>query len=632
MIRFSDAVVLAATKLRTHKIRTGIITGVSGLLFGLLIGVIILAQGVFDSANRYNEVGLGERYIVSLNEMAQGYNIFEHLEDPEIIKKVEAARTELVAKKQAAAKKYNIDYEPKTEDPNPVTIDKTNGTKFISFENVSNSAVRLVGEQMSKEKYKPLEVSGMIAKYPSAKIIGKHQMLSPAGDLAYMKEGKEDWTEEKSNQIRPSIGFFGDSDVKALHLLPQSIADPFVSVTDFDPNAGELPVIVPYSDAEKLLGLTNLPNTASSEEKRSRMEEVKNRVGEIKLSYCYRNTASLELLNRAKTIKSEIEKNKNNKDYLKPSLIYDVPDPTTCGAVTVNSDRRTAAEKKADENSKLYQQEIGTYTGDPEQYKLALRAVGVSADIDPTASQSSVSGLINMTLASPLGFNAWNIPLDMLNKVPDSSKPTAVFGQSEKSQAEQISTAANLVEFANPDEARQFMRSIDPMRGDVFLMPFGSSSLMIEEVKDAFEKIIFWVVVVVGVIAALILSGLVGRTIADSRRETAVFRSIGATRLDISSIYTLYTLIFSFRVAIFALSVGLVSALAINALWSQGATVGADIAFGAIGKNLQFGFISLSSIYIPVVVGVILLVGLVSVILPLMRNVRRNPINDMRDE
>ena len=47
MIRLIDAMTLAYTKLRTHKIRTGLTIGVAGILFGLILAVIMVAQGVF---------------------------------------------------------------------------------------------------------------------------------------------------------------------------------------------------------------------------------------------------------------------------------------------------------------------------------------------------------------------------------------------------------------------------------------------------------------------------------------------------------------------------------------------------------------------------------------------------------
>ena len=68
MIRFIDAVVLAQTKLRTHKIRTGLTLGVAGILFGLILAVIFVAQGTFESVDRFDEEGLADRSVVHISK------------------------------------------------------------------------------------------------------------------------------------------------------------------------------------------------------------------------------------------------------------------------------------------------------------------------------------------------------------------------------------------------------------------------------------------------------------------------------------------------------------------------------------------------------------------------------------
>ena len=54
MIRSFDALVLAHTKLRVHKIRTGMAIGIAGLLFGLMGAVIIIVQGIFVSVDNFS--------------------------------------------------------------------------------------------------------------------------------------------------------------------------------------------------------------------------------------------------------------------------------------------------------------------------------------------------------------------------------------------------------------------------------------------------------------------------------------------------------------------------------------------------------------------------------------------------
>ena len=113
MIRLIDAMTLAYTKLRTHKIRTGLTVGVAGILFGLILAVIIVAQGVFDSVERFSQEGLGNRMILLVSKMdMKSFKASVNMDDPEFIAEVEQYHAEYVAKKTALAKKYNIAYDP----------------------------------------------------------------------------------------------------------------------------------------------------------------------------------------------------------------------------------------------------------------------------------------------------------------------------------------------------------------------------------------------------------------------------------------------------------------------------------------------------------------------------------------
>lgn len=635
MIRLSDAVVLAATKLRAHRIRTGLITGVSGILFGLLVAVVIIAQGVFDSVEKFSSVGLGDRHVLLVEQMNSNshFNIYQNLDNPAVVERVEAAHNDLVTKKQAAAKKYNIEYDPKAEDPTPVIIDKDTGKKVIDDEKAGTEIVMDVESQMIKEQTGKSNIEKSLEGYSSDKQLGNYHPLTPNnGNLLYMKDGIEQELDDQQRQTYESFGYLDDESSRSLYVLPQTLADPFISSKGYDPVSGELPIILPYNDAEKLLGLNPLPKNATPQERRNRMVDVHRRIGEIKVDFCYRNKASTILLEQARSTAAEIEKNRGNKDYTRPSLIYSVPDKTSCGEVTITSDTRSQAEKQAEENLKSYQKEIGTYPGEPEQYKLVFRAVGVSADTNSINQQSTVTGMVQSMLSSYLGYNSWNIPEGLLDQVPENFKPSGLFNKDSVKSAEQLVRSALLVEFNEPNEARGFMSSANSMNSSFYAVQFGSASLIMADLKDMFERIILWVVLVVGFVAVIILSGLVGRTIADSRRETAVFRSIGATRADISSIYVMYTMMFSLRVVLFAFALGVILAGLIHYMWQESATIGAELAYGAVDTGLVFGFIGFMNIYLPIIAGVIIVVGLAASLLPILRNVRRSPINDMRDE
>lgn len=156
--------------------------------------------------------------------------------------------------------------------------------------------------------------------------------------------------------------------------------------------------------------------------------------------------------------------------------------------------------------------------------------------------------------------------------------------------------------------------------------------LFIDDLRTWTEKILFWVLIVVGALATVTLWAVIGRTVADSRRESAVFRAIGATRFDIASIYGLYAFLLSLRVAVFALLLGLGASLTVDIIYSEATTVAAELAYAAVDTGIEFNLFSIFSRYVPIVLGVIVAVGLLASVVPILLGVRRNPITDMRDD
>lgn len=635
MIRSTDVLVLAYTKLRARKIRTSVTVAIAGLLFGFLVLIVIVAQGVLDSATRFSSEGLNSRYIIDVARTDnKAFNIYDNLTNPDVVRRVETEHAAHVAKKQAAARKYGIEYDARNEDPSPIVIDQETKEKIVSDKYLDSSSVAAVAEALEAEQYKPFDVSAYIDPYKTAKIIGEHRVLHQfENTLRFMKDGKEA-SLSSSSEVDRSMSP-GDDDNKSLTVLDSSVAEPFISNRTYDPASGEIPAIIPYSDAEKLLGLKKLESSVSTQRQLDRIQEVRRRVGEITAKFCYRNSASQALVTQAINQQKEIVDNRNNPDYVKPTLLYAVPSSADCGAVVVQSDSRTSIEKKQADNQKNYEKEIGTYIGEPEQHKVIVRGVGVSSDLGFEGEVSfSVAQIIKGIFSSSLGYQTWNIPSALLAKVPESSRPAAVFEPSSDTKTP-FSIEAYLVEFTDKAEARELLSKagfFGANNGSVHAAPFGSSSLVVDEMRSWFETALLWIVGVVSLVAIIILSGMIGRTIADGRKESAVFRAIGARRGDIARIYSTYTLLLSLRIVLFAAFFGIVSALALNMMLWHDATIGAQLAFGASNPKLEFHFIGFGSWYLPVIVAVIIGVGLLAMVIPLLRNSKRSPINDMRDD
>lgn len=643
MIRLSDGFVLAYTKLRTHRIRTGIIVGVSGILFGLILAIIFVAQGVFDSIGRFSTQGLGERSIVYVSQYSGGgFNAYDHQTDEAFVTEVEQLYDQTIAKKVAAAKKYGIAYD-KASDPSPIEKDPVTKQKRISDAGLQSSYARQLAVQRIQKDAKPLDIDAFIKKYhyKSATVLADNRMIQPLeGALSYMKKNIDpSFVPEQDRYVDQNPE--GDPN---LFLLNETITRPFITSHSFDPNKGEIPVVIPYSQAAKLLGYKSLGKDATTKDKLDRLAEVRQRVGEITASYCYRNPASQQLLSTAQAQQKEIDQNKANKEYQMPSLLYELPTSTSCGPVTIKKDSRTAAEKKEAANFIAYQKEIGEYLGEPSQYRVVVRGVGVSGDTpDGSSFGTSVSQFIASLMGSWLGYNQWSIPADLFQQVPEHYRPAEVFSSKSDNAGQYLSDRAQfnayLVEFSDKNEARDaltrggyFATSSDGVQDQIFVSPYGNASLVVDEFKRWFNTMLLWTLLTVGGIALIILASLIGRAVSDGRRESAIFRAIGARRGDIGRIYGMYALLLGIRVAIFALVLGAIIAGVVEYLFWQDATIGARYAYAASDTSLEFHLFSVMSWYPLLIIGVVILVALLASIIPILLGARRNPINDMRNE
>lgn len=643
MIRFVDSVILAHTKLRTHKVRTGLTLGVAGILFGLILAVILVVQGAFDSVAWFDKEGLADRSVVNISKWNNTwYSPYEHASDEDFVAEVKEVHAAYVAKKTAAAKKFNIPYDPTREDPLPIEIDTETGQEKVSEDDIGSPVVSEIVTRRTEAAYKPINITEVLAPYSSARILPGNGVVgvTASGEMSQMIDGKEEALipekdrkpkrQDAQNQVSVSV-------------LNDAITDPFMVTQDFDYSKGEIPGVVSYHYAEKLLGLETLPTKSSNTEKLERLREVRSRVNEITASFCYRNAVSQQRLSEALSQQKDAEKNKNNKDWTAPNVQYQLPADDSCGSVEVAKDTRTTAEKRQDDTYTSYLKEIEEYPGEPVQYKIVMRAVGLSGDTPYSAEgggQWNAGQLVLGLLGSWLGYDDnWAIPAGMLARVPENLRPAELFPDVSADQSQdnlgngRLQIDSYMVEFTDKEEARDlFGRHKDARVGDIGVMPFGSAALMVDDIKQWFGVGLFWAIAVVGGVAFIILAGLIGRMVSDGRRESAVFRAIGARRIDIGRIYSMYTLLLAVRVVLFATVLAFVMALAVDLWLSADATTAARLAYAAVDTTKEFHFVGVWTWYVPIILGAIVVVSLLASIIPILLGARRNPITDMRND
>lgn len=634
MIRLFDASVLAYTKLRVHRIRTGIAVAVAALLFGLIGGAIIVAQGIFTSVNNFSDEGLNNRTVLAVTRSGggPGFNEYDKRTDANFVKEVEVAHKAIVEKKKAAAKKYAVAYDSTLQDPSPITIDPATKQKVISDNGLSSEAVQQVAQAKRAAEYKPFAITDFTKKYSSAHTIQKTFAVAPAeGNFTYMKDGTEPLFTNERERMEQQYS----QDTPHMSILDGSLSKPFVVPGKFDASKGEIPAIIPLTAAEKALGLKALDAKASMGDRLDRLAFVRNNINKATVSFCYRNPASDALLTKALAQANEIKTNANDKNYVKPKLVYSLPSKTDCGEVAIASDTRSASEKKQDENQMLYDKEVGAYLGEPVQKKIIVRGVGVSGDY-PDMQAWSLSSLIQSLFGSSLGTD-WSVPADLLAQLPAESRPDYLFNVDPNSAAKSgkgfgYTYESYLVEFTDKDQARKALAEGRAGQNQIFAMPFGSSTLFVDEAKTMFTEVLKWALLIIGGIAIIILASIIGRTVAEGRRESAIFRAIGASRGDISAVYGMYVLFLAIQVVIFSAVFACVAAGVVQMLYGADATLGARLAYAASDTTREFYLFNLGSSYLLWIAGAIFAASVIASILPILLGARRNPIKDMRNE
>jgi hypothetical protein len=197
------------------------------------------------------------------------------------------------------------------------------------------------------------------------------------------------------------------------------------------------------------------------------------------------------------------------------------------------------------------------------------------------------------------------------------------------------------VEFASASDAQKFIDEQGcTVQYDNSCKPIGrpyqaslafSNSAALDDMQNMFKKWSVYVMIGVVTLAALIMWITIGRTIVDGRHETAVFRAIGFKRIDIVLVYMLYAIILSTLVAVFAGIIGFTGAYILDNQFAPQLTAQAQYGFGAISSNNSIRLVGIDLQQILFILLACILTGLLSVVPPLVRNIRRSPISDMRE-
>lgn len=636
MIRLDDTLRLAMTKRRTRKIRTGFTVAIAGLLFGVLMFALFVYGGVTNSTNAMLEASMSSRYIIGGTKAWQQVDYNGALNNQDTVAQAIKERSTLIEDKKREAKRLGISYDPSTE---PMAYETVDGNKQLSYGSIYGQRAIREAEQRDNPTRTLADFKKFADKYQPTTYY-EVKVLAPNGAMTEMKQGKENFDAAGSQQQNPSE----QPDFQSMTVAPKGLLSSYLfSNYKWNPASGRVPVVVSQKRAALLTGMTTPKADTPAEKALTYTKDLRAKVNGMTFDVCYRNARSSELVQQVLRTDKEIAAQANNKEYQAPALQYKLPDETSCGPVEVKQDKRTAEQKKYDAAVEEFDRKFNSFV-DPMQRKITYEVVGVSPgsmnDFYSGGGAMDGSGMLMMMLGS-YAFS-FATPQELYEQIPADKSIDAVFeGTSpENPFMAFVSGGTFFAEFNDAARAREFAKKETCEWGNTGcaprdkwfrLDPFGSNSLALEDAQKTAGQALFWLGVAVAVIASIIAGLTIGRTIADGRRETAVFRAIGFKRLDITQIYVTYGLLLCIDIALFALAAGLIGALVLDNFFWLPATVSGRLALGLYDSPLTFHFIGLTYYHLYAIAAVFA-AGVAGMIVPLLRNVRRSPIRDMRDE
>ena len=634
MLRILDASKLALTKLRTRRIRLAVTIIVAGLLFGVVVFGLTVLRASMTSIGRFSRDTMSTRYLLAYSNHNKDQSELFYNTPQDAKDRILALHKQHIADKKAAAKALGVEYDEKSEEEPIMKINQDDSGSL----NRNSWAVKTFLRQYTDEKnpLKPERIDAAAKRFGSSVTYRIQNVGGRDGSLDVMIGGREDFQRNKEavpEQLNEFVSAAGYQEI-----LDESLLNYYFLPHRAHAASNEIPVFISYNDAAVLLGKKPLPTTAQPQQHIERIRELRNEAGNITIQVCYRNNASSHLIQQALDQQRTAANKSKNEFDVKPSIEYALPAADSCGGAIVKKDNRSASEKMADEKLQKFNQQFSTENITPQQAKLTYRVVGLLPDTAYGDDlKSKLAGALNANMPS-----RWIIPKQTFEAGAAKTYLPNIL-TTERQELSGGLSDTTIYEFIDAEHARAFyhatMCNVQPKDKDLcvdgvsnFTQPFGSNSLVIEELQQQLTPILWYSLLGVIGVAAFILMLTISRTVADSRKESAIFRALGATRLDIAQIYVMYTLLLAGLIALFAIVAGLIGAGVIDVLYSADFSTAARYIIMPRDLNTTFQLFTFDPLIIALAAVSIVAAALIGSILPLVRNTRRNPMKDMRDE
>lgn len=656
MIRLSYALKLARTKLRSKR---GVLIAsivVASLPFAALLSTVIVFTGAEKSATEFVKKAGNNRYLVKVSPNIP-YEKLSFLLTPSLqeIRQIKAFEKQYYQELKDKYISLGLKYDETSEVPalEPYAFaDKTLPEEQRVKVNFQSPVIQALQNQKFEEyiktatnKFSDLQAVGRKYGASGYYITGQPSSLPTIPQLRFVQNGKEDFSasELKTGGDFGNYGYYTNAIYNGMYTFTdQRNLTRYLLTTDSS-NLKGIPVIISAQEGASLfgekLGISNEPEDAS--EKKVWLRDVQTKLKGQVYQACYRNATEQTMLEKIQRDYAEMKNNESNKDYQKPSLIYDYP-KEECGDIIIKEDTRNPAEKRLEANAEEAQKKLGTYVA-PTHRLLTFQIVGVSYAQGFIDYTKGVTEYIKSLLVSQDDISSIEIPIQMYEVLPEEFKIDDIRRQENAGTVAQQALAneefaVRVLEFTSVEKARAFLDNETCSTSELNCSkqfkaaPYGSNYLILDEIGKLFNRIATIAFPAALGLAAIIIWFTISRIMAENRKETAVYRAMGAKRSDVTGIYIVYVLLVAVRIALVSIVLGVIIAAIVNYLYGSSLTDTAVTAFGIIDDTPTFSLFGLESPLLLIIVGSIFITSMAASIQPLVRNVRRSPIRDMREE
>lgn len=669
MIRLTDTATLAFAKLRTKRLLMLFSVLASGLLFSLTIASLIVISGIQESFNNFNQQSGGNSFLVyanpiipsSVTRVSNGNTYFMGDADSkrahdEIVEQF----NQYVDEQRQEAKELGIDFNADSITP-PFLLWKNSGARSNTYILNETSPFYQHLRQIRQKNFATTATNSIsnlteIAKKFNATAVydAQKSVLSYQNANLVTNEVENYLELGQLKEFSGSSGINGETDTRnaIISISNEPAIINYLSLTNDDQRRldDHIPIMITPNEAQAMFGKKHdidiMPN--DGQDKVDWMVSLRNQISGETFEICHRNSAEMARINEFIRQNSVIERKDADGNIIidnsEPTIIYKQP-AKACQLLEITEDRRSEQAKRSDENLIAFQKRKGTHV-EPQVTRLKFQVVGILPIVSDNVTKSSTSQNLQ-ELAQSLfttNYNGAIIPYDLYQQ----SEAQKIYGKlidelsGSNSILNQAGVKSGIIEFSSVSDTKAFLAQDCP--GDEYdknrqacdfgfdLYPTGKNYLLYDTIQHNLSNVIKIAFAIIAVISGLILCLTMARVIVDSRRETAIFRALGAKRSDIIRVYGVYSLLIAGRVIFTAIIFTTIIVTIWQLMFSSSLTTLAKLSWNVFAQDLRFNLFGFNLQWLALVLIAIVLITLTAILPPLIRNVRRNPINDMRDE